>query len=305
MSFGENLQYYRSECGMTQEQLAERLEVSRQSVSKWESDASFPEMEKLLVLCDLFQSDLDTLLRGDAKAARKIDAAGYEKRMNRFSGQITAAVVLCILGVSAGGLLETLTREERWGTAALLLCVLAGVVLFIIGGIQQGYFCEQHQRIEPFYDAKALAAWRQRFPVYIASGVALCIGAVILMSLLDGIRLGGLPVDQSENLINSAGMLLVAAGVGLLVYGGMQNDKYDVDKYNQERAEERDPQHQRLGRIQGAIMLVSTGVFLLYLYFWKTMEWGGGHGIGMGAAVIFGIGGLLCGVVSVLFRKNS
>ncbi|MDE7036107.1 MAG: helix-turn-helix domain-containing protein, partial [Eubacteriales bacterium] len=51
MSFGENLQYYRSEGGLTQEQLAERLEVSRQSVSKWESDASFPEMDKLLVMC--------------------------------------------------------------------------------------------------------------------------------------------------------------------------------------------------------------------------------------------------------------
>ena len=43
MSFGENLQYLRSEAKLTQEQLAEQLEVSRQSVSKWESDTSFPE----------------------------------------------------------------------------------------------------------------------------------------------------------------------------------------------------------------------------------------------------------------------
>lgn len=55
MSFGENLQFYRAREGLTQEELAERLEVSRQSVSKWESNTSFPEMEKLMTLCSLFQ----------------------------------------------------------------------------------------------------------------------------------------------------------------------------------------------------------------------------------------------------------
>ena len=50
MSFGENLQYLRKQKEITQEQLAEQLEVSRQSVSKWESGQSFPEMEKLLQL---------------------------------------------------------------------------------------------------------------------------------------------------------------------------------------------------------------------------------------------------------------
>ena len=48
MSFGENLQFLRKQKNITQEQLAERLEVSRQSVSKWESSQSYPEMEKLL-----------------------------------------------------------------------------------------------------------------------------------------------------------------------------------------------------------------------------------------------------------------
>ena len=45
MSLAENLQYLRAREGVTQEQLAERLDVSRQSVSKWESGASFPEMD--------------------------------------------------------------------------------------------------------------------------------------------------------------------------------------------------------------------------------------------------------------------
>ena len=54
MSLGENLQYLRKRDNITQEQLAEQLDVSRQSVSKWESDTTYPEMEKLLQLCQMF-----------------------------------------------------------------------------------------------------------------------------------------------------------------------------------------------------------------------------------------------------------
>lgn len=48
MSLGENLQFLRKRENMTQEQLAEALEVSRQSVSKWESDSTYPETDKLM-----------------------------------------------------------------------------------------------------------------------------------------------------------------------------------------------------------------------------------------------------------------
>lgn len=305
MSFGENVQFYRSEIGLTQEQLAERLEVSRQSVSKWESDASFPEMEKLLSLCDLFRCDLDTLLRGDARTARQADTAGYNAHMDSFSKMVAAGVSLCVCGFSAGALAEAFTRDERWGGALFLLFALAAAVLFIIGGLRHGYFCEQHERIEPFYDAETLAAWRQRFPVFIAVGVALCIGAAILMVMLEGVHISGLQPNQAEDLVNGAGMLFIAAGAGLLVYGGMQNGKYHVESYNQERAKERSPRYKRLGQIQGAIMLGATAVFLLYFYFWKSMEFFDNQGFGLGAAAIFGVGGLLCGVVGVLFGDDK
>lgn len=50
---------------MTQEKLAEKLGVSRQTVSKWEVDSAFPEMETAIVLCKLFSCSLDELLRGN------------------------------------------------------------------------------------------------------------------------------------------------------------------------------------------------------------------------------------------------
>lgn len=66
MSFGRNLQFLRRmHRGMTQEELAERLEVSRQTISKWELDMAFPEMEKAVSLCQLFSCTLDELLRQD------------------------------------------------------------------------------------------------------------------------------------------------------------------------------------------------------------------------------------------------
>ena len=64
MSLGNNLQYLRSLCkNMTQEALAERLNVSRQTISKWEMDAAQPEMDKAIELCKIFNCSLDNLFR--------------------------------------------------------------------------------------------------------------------------------------------------------------------------------------------------------------------------------------------------
>jgi len=64
MSFGKNLQYLRQlSRNMTQEALAEKLNVSRQTISKWEMDTANPEMEKALEICKIFNCTLDNLFR--------------------------------------------------------------------------------------------------------------------------------------------------------------------------------------------------------------------------------------------------
>ncbi|MBQ8515942.1 MAG: helix-turn-helix transcriptional regulator [Ruminococcus sp.] len=66
MSFGQNLQFLRKMRNrMTQEDLAERLGVSRQTVSKWELDTAYPEMDKLIEICRLFSCSMDEVVRGD------------------------------------------------------------------------------------------------------------------------------------------------------------------------------------------------------------------------------------------------
>lgn len=72
MSFGKNLQFLRHLKGnMTQEDLAEKMNVSRQTVSKWELDTAQPEMDKAIELCGLFNCSLDSLFRDDIAACDK------------------------------------------------------------------------------------------------------------------------------------------------------------------------------------------------------------------------------------------
>lgn len=67
MNLADNLKKIRKENNLSQEQLAEKLGVSRQSVSKWESNQAYPEMDKMLQICQLFNLNIDDLLNQDIK----------------------------------------------------------------------------------------------------------------------------------------------------------------------------------------------------------------------------------------------
>ncbi len=71
MNLSENLHFLRKRDKITQEELADRLGVSRQAVSKWETGEAFPETDKLIMLCDMFNVSLDELVRGNAVREEK------------------------------------------------------------------------------------------------------------------------------------------------------------------------------------------------------------------------------------------
>ena len=62
MNLADNLKKIRKDNNLSQEQLAEKLGVSRQSVSKWESGLSYPEMDKVLQICQLFNLNINELI---------------------------------------------------------------------------------------------------------------------------------------------------------------------------------------------------------------------------------------------------
>lgn len=108
MSFADNLVYLRQHYAVTQEGLAEQLGVSRQTVSKWEAGTNYPEMDKILVLCDLFHVNLDDLMRGSVSVAKEDDTKRYDAHMNRFDFSIAIGVALILIGVGMQALLESL-----------------------------------------------------------------------------------------------------------------------------------------------------------------------------------------------------
>ena len=163
MAFSNNLQYIRAQAGVTQEQLAEQLEVSRQSVSKWESGASFPEMDTLLRICDLYDVNMDTLLRGSVEESRVSDTAQYDAHMNRFSLQIALPVFSIIAGISLMILLSSLGLSEMLAVALFMLILTISVVVIVAGGIQHDNFCKKHPVIQDFYTEEEKDVFHQKF----------------------------------------------------------------------------------------------------------------------------------------------
>lgn len=107
MSIGKSLQHYRMDSGMMQEQLAKLLNVSRQTISKWENDRSFPDIENLIWLCDLYDISLDELvgrkqLVYETKTLRKKNKRkDLISMFPKYTGVITS-LVLALLVIVAG-----------------------------------------------------------------------------------------------------------------------------------------------------------------------------------------------------------
>lgn len=82
-TLGMRISEYRKKCGMTQEQLAEYMEVSPQAVSKWENDLSCPDIAALPRLADLFHVTIDELLRGEKKQEVRVLAPEEKKDIDK------------------------------------------------------------------------------------------------------------------------------------------------------------------------------------------------------------------------------
>ena len=148
MTLGQNICRLRTERGLSQGDLADALDVSRQSISKWETDASIPELEKLLRLSELFHITLDELVKGpggsvetpppapadpaapEGSAAEEEDPnRGWEESLHTLDRQMNRTVGWVLLGF--GALLTLLLAMLGDGLAGLLLAsplFLCGVI---------------------------------------------------------------------------------------------------------------------------------------------------------------------------------
>ena len=106
MSLGEKIREQRKQAGLSQEQLADILGVSRQSISKWESDIAYPETDKLIELGKLFDCSMDYLLKEDVTEKSDVQASGFTEKVEEISRKVMtdknkgkAKKILKIIGI--------------------------------------------------------------------------------------------------------------------------------------------------------------------------------------------------------------
>ena len=88
MALGEKIAKQRKELNYTQEQLADILGVSRQSISKWESDIAYPETDKLIKLGKLFDCSMDYLLKGEVTEKSGVQTSCITESVEKISRRV-------------------------------------------------------------------------------------------------------------------------------------------------------------------------------------------------------------------------
>lgn len=131
MTFGERLYELRNKKNLSQEELAEVLDVSRQSISKWENDKAYPEMTRLLFMSDYFDVSLDYLMRGIEKEDND------EKTLEKYK---TKNILLVW-----NDFLSNLSKKQKtlfMLLYILIICALVALIISVIylGGYEIGKF---------------------------------------------------------------------------------------------------------------------------------------------------------------------
>lgn len=99
MELGKQIKKHRQEVQLSQEELAERVYVSRQTISNWENDKSYPDVNSLVLLSETFQISLDNLIKGDIEVMKDVIQKEEIEKMNRYGKIYT--ILLIATAVSA------------------------------------------------------------------------------------------------------------------------------------------------------------------------------------------------------------
>ncbi len=99
MELGKQIKKYRQEVQLSQEELADRVYVSRQTISNWENDKSYPDVNSLVLLSEIFQISLDNLIKGDIEVMKDVIQKEEIVKMNRYGKIYT--IMLIVTAISA------------------------------------------------------------------------------------------------------------------------------------------------------------------------------------------------------------
>ena len=256
MILADKITDLRKKNGWSQEELAEKLDVSRQSISKWESAQSTPDMNRILKMSEIFGVSTDYLLKdaidslpgellpeSDAGSARPVsmeEAEAFLTYRNKASGRVSIGVMMCILSpvllivlasLQAGSLIA-LSEATVTGIGLIVLLMLVGgaVALFITTGLQGNRFeYLEKEEIDTEYGVDGIVRERQEryrhtYSVQLVTGIVLCVVSAI------PIFIALLAFEENEVALSiSVAVLIVIVAMGVflivrtcIVWGGYQ-----------------------------------------------------------------------------------
>lgn len=185
MTTGEKIYVLRKKAQITQEAFAEQLEVSRQAVSKWESDQSYPETDKIIKIAQMFGVTCDYLLNDAPRGENNL----FDKKNRDFLTMMVSFSIACI----AVGLIVALIcfyAISEWYCSLVGLGVLAGLLLsaFILWSVGRYKFLSSCNYSE--YDKSHLAKWTKVF-IYTAIIAVYCyLPTVVFIGLKTTLTVG-------------------------------------------------------------------------------------------------------------------
>lgn len=279
----------RKKNGWSQEELANKLGVSRQAVSKWESSGSIPDLQRILQMSELFGVTTDYLLKDEIEEEQlneyvetktiKVsmeEANQYLDMKSRGSRIVGNATSLCILSPVPLIILGTMTENHTlvgFGLVFLLVLVAIAVYLFVNYGLHESHM--QHLEKESFeteYGVSGMVRERREqyestFTRNIAIGVVLCI-----LSVIPTIMAGVMEVEDYMSGI-SVGLLLiiVSIGVNILIRAGMIKSSYDTLLQEGEYTKEEKHWKKKTDAFSGAYWCLIVAIYLGWS-FW-TNNW--------------------------------
>ncbi|MDY4196407.1 MAG: helix-turn-helix transcriptional regulator [Peptoniphilaceae bacterium] len=298
----------------SQEELAAKLGVSRQAISKWESAQSIPDLERILKMSALFGVSTDTLIKDEIELSsapindtedsehsiRVIsmeEANAYLALKEKGTRPIAFGVMLCVMSIIPISVSDGFRNEavsEPIGVIIAFLFVLAGVALFLLNGLPLNAW--KWMKEEPFetaYGVSGMVQERQRrlqprLISHIVMGVCLCILTLVCFIASD---LSGELIDLPENYFVAFGFGIAAIAVYLFVsvgipYGAYKQLLQEGDYNPKNKAIDR-----KIGPIMGIYWLLTTAIFLGYSLL--TMNW-------ERSWIIWPVAGVLCGVLAIV-----
>ena len=283
----------RKKNGWSQEELANKLGVSRQAVSKWESAGSIPDLQRILQMSELFGVTTDYLLKDEIEEAPlneyvetntiKVsmeEANQYLDMKSRGSRIVGNATSLCILSPVPLIILGTKTEDHTlvgFSLVFLLVLVAIAVYLFVNYGIRDASMGHlEKESFETEYGVSGMVReirkqYEPAFTRNIAIGVVLCI-----LSVIPAIMAGVMEADDSTSGI-SVGILLiiVSIGVNILIRAGMIKSSFDTLLQEGEYTKEEKHLKKKTDDFSGAYWCLIVVIYLGWSFWtnnWK-MTW--------------------------------